>query len=498
MTFDDNDPRAIYVRGILNEQVFVIPAPPGKVVLLLGHNGAGKSRALEATRALTSGRGEVSVFDGVDRGEVCGFDTVLRVGRRTTRTGRKLDELAVTSIEGRFDVSTLVNPGIDKPEAAEAARIKALVQLAGGPGADAALFYQLAGGQEQFTHYVSPASLETDDLVTMAMRIKRDFEKHARAATDEAEKEIAAAAAARQLTEGIDMTVPDDGDALQADLELAIREDQRLKSEAGLANQALLMAQTARRNLAGAEANYQGPTLEQAIAQKDSAQTELQKANATVAQLEQQLRDARDVAQQATTRHQSAANQLQIVQSHFDTLANWRATVQQAEHVQPVAPELLEAAASDVLTARTALEQGAVVRRAKQHNTDAANHMAKAAEWRTISDSLRDAGKGTDDVLSDVVQKLGCPLRVSAGRLVTDTTRGETPFAELSDGERWKIALDIAIDAVGPNGVITIEQNAWQDLDPNNRQLIIDRVAQTDCTLFTAQCDDGDLRAEVL
>ena len=41
--------------------------------------------------------------------------------------------------------------------------------------------------------------------------------------------------------------------------------------------------------------------------------------------------------------------------------------------------------------------------------------------------------------------------------------RSATFYADLSSGERWRIALDIAIQAVGTGGLLVIPQEAWED-----------------------------------
>src|SRR3954463_12804904 len=73
--------------------------------VLKAKNGAGKTCALEAISALTSGRrGKVSHRDGAVRGEVDAFGAVLKVASKQSRGG----ELEVVSLEGRFHIGTLV------------------------------------------------------------------------------------------------------------------------------------------------------------------------------------------------------------------------------------------------------------------------------------------------------------------------------------------------------------------------------------------------------
>lgn len=467
----------------------------GKVNVIKGRNGSGKSYTLKTAQALIKGQGTgLQQRDGSIRGELEGFGAVLRLARSVRRTG----DVDVVSLEGRFNVADLVDPGIKAPDAADAQRIKALVQLAGGSGADPALFYGLIGGQKDFEHYVSPSATDTDDLVTMAARIKRDLEKHARMASDQAEREVAAAEAARALTVDVDLNGPDDAEKLQAELEFAITENQRLNSQAQAINRQLLTAHSARNQLADAQASYAGLTVGETARDETNARIASELAASEVARLEDLLHVARNEAQKATMQHEKAVAALQSVTEHEQTLSAWRAAIDDAANVEPVEPVLLEQAAADVTIARQALERGTLIRQAKAKLTAATEHMTQAAGFRRVSDWLRDAGKATDDVLSDLVGKLGCSLTVSGGRLMVEhPVRGVTYYGELSDGERWKVALDIAIDAVGPNGLLVIEQHAWQDLDPINRGVIIDHVAQSSVAVLTAECDAGELRAEV-
>jgi len=484
--------REVKLRDIGPIGNVTITLQPGMNVLK-GPNGAGKSRALEAVTRLTSGRGQVTPKDGATRGEAEGFGAVMRVGRKVTTTGA----LDVISLEGRFDIGHLIDPGLKDESAADAQRIKALVQLAGGSGADPALFYSLLGGQGEFDHYVSPSAVDTDDLVTMAARIKRDLEKHARLQTDEAEREVAAAEASRALAKDIDLTGPSDADALQSELEFAVAEHSRVTEQAKAITKQILEAQAAQRKLAEAEASFSGLSLEQAMDAEAVTRETSAAANDEVARLEKLLQAARIAAQTADMQHENAVNALQNAISHAETIKVWRTAINEAANAEPIAAELIEQAASDVTAARQAADRGAVIRHARERSNSADEHMQHAAECRRVSDWLRDAGKATDEVLSELVGKLGCPLRVSGGRLVTDTARGETFYSELSHGERTKLALDIAAAAVGPDGLIVARQEFWEGLDPLNRQTVHQAMREAGVYGLTAEADLGELRAEV-
>ena len=117
-----------------------------------------------------------------------------------------------------------------------------------------------------------------------------------------------------------------------------------------------------------------------------------------------------------------------------------------------------------------------------------------AKEYAEEAKDLREKAKQTDEVLSEIVGEIpSCPLRVIDGRLVTDTERGATFYSDLSAGERWRIALDIAIQAVGTGGLLVIPQEAWEGLDPANRAAIDAQAKGAQVVVLTAECsaDDG-------
>ena len=80
-----------------------------------------------AIHAAVTGKGKVPIRDGEKAALVEAFGVNLRIGARVTRGG----ESAAVGLEGKFDVSDIVDPGIANAESADAKRIKALVQLTG-------------------------------------------------------------------------------------------------------------------------------------------------------------------------------------------------------------------------------------------------------------------------------------------------------------------------------------------------------------------------------
>lgn len=101
---------------------------------------------------------------------------------------------------------------------------------------------------------------------------------------------------------------------------------------------------------------------------------------------------------------------------------------------------------------------------------------------------MRDAAQATDTVLSAAVERLNSPLRVRAGRLVLKTDRSDHElFEDLSLGERTRVVVDIAIEAVGMNGIIVVPQELWEGLDKPNRDALNEQVNGTGVVILTAQ-----------
>lgn len=469
-----------------------LPLPAGGVVVLRGRNGRGKSTALEAIDAAAGAKRSLSVRDRQLRGEVSAFGAKITIGRSTRRSG----EAEVHTLEGKFSVADLVDPGLIDHAAADARRLKALVQLSGAKP-DPTLFYDLLGGPERMAELVSPAALESDDLVAMAARIKRDLEAKARASEETAENFAARAKAAREAVSDVDLDAESDPAALQAALEAAVREDGRLRAGRSAYLAARESTAAAKRQLSHAEAQYAGPTLERASFNEEQLKSLVSEAEATVQEIAAQLRAAEEEFALARNDYAAAISARKQAEHHA---AVTKQLIDQIEASAPPNPSdaEIDAAAGAVTQARQAVEQGALIRRAREQIAAAEQAEAEQQTAERMGARLREAAKGTDDVLTALVGRLGSALRVEAGRLVLDTTRGETYFAELSHGERWRLALDVAIDAVGSGGELTIPQDAWEGLDPINRRAIADHLAATGVVAYTAEATaDEELTAMV-
>lgn len=489
---------AIEVENLAAVHRLSIPLPEGGgVVVLRGGHGVGKSNTLKAVDALASGRGseKLQVRDGAARGEISGCGVRLTVGKRTSRSG----ELEVSSIEGRLSVAELVDPGLVDDGKADAKRIKALVQLA-GVEADPKLFHELFGSPEEFEAVISADQLKTDDILLLADRIKRAIDAEARKVEGLANTERAHAAACAEAASGIDMDAVADADTLQSRLETAIRREQELQTKRREALAQNKRVDDARAALGEANKTQAGKALESWKKEEANWAAAVDEDVVNVDRLENELSYARQKLVASRKELSNARTQLASAERNAETIAAYERTLADVgEAVTPPAQEEIDDASIAVMSARKAVENGAVIRAARLKLVKKDDHIKAAIAHEKRAESLRGAAGNVDSVLSNQIAKLGCALKVEKGRLVTATDRGVSElYSELSEGERWRIALDIAIDAVGDRGLLTVPQVCWEGLNSRSRDAIAEHVRSRGATLITAEVtDDDNLSAEV-
>lgn len=478
-----------------------IPIPEGGgVVELAGPHGSGKTTAITAAQSILTRKNHgLTTTDSApvgSQGRVEWGQARLVLGKSSKTTG----EMEVEHLEGRLDLSMLVDPGMVSEDANDKRRIKALCTLS-GVVAERKLFFPIVGGREEFERLISATAASKDDLVEMAAAVKRDLELAARKEEDEALKADGRAATCLKTAEDVDATGEADGAKLQAALEEAISRKSALAQQAKDAENATRAALNAKADLAKADRAYDGLGLfeaEKAVADKRDW---LVKAGAEVVRLAAELAAAKEQMASADSACRLAEQVLQSATQHEANMAGWRKTIDGAVDVQSPEPVHLMEAERAVTAARAAVETGVSIRAAIKAKEEAIAHRETATKHREESIRLRDAAAGTDAILDDAIKSPAFFVR--DGRLVVKHERrakGECHYGELSDGERWIMAIDLALDRLDTDGVqrkdalLTLPQRAWEGLQPSARKDIHEHAKQHGVTILTARADDGELR----
>lgn len=453
-----------------------IPVPEaGGVVVLTGRNGSGKSHALEAVNAATTGKGKPPLKDMAKSGTVSVPGVTMTVGRSVRRQG----ELQVETLEGRLSIADLVDPGFVDPERADAKRIKALVGLSKADISEG----DLHGFPENLTK-----DLSLDDPVAAMAELRKRLNIGANEYEKLSTKDEAAATAIIESLSG-DLDSPIDPAAAQDRVTTALRAMDALQKQVQLAEAAKVRILAAMGRMAELptvdldKALQEAARLEDETAQKKALAMELKaKYEAALADYKISLAD-RNMAFADAEDAQAQAKLREELERQI-----------QEAHVEPPSADALADATSELEAAKTAQAKTAQQQVMAQQRERADALAISAQEYADEAKELREKAKQTDEVLSEIVAEIpACPLRVIDGRLVTNTKRGATFYADLSAGERWRIALDIAIQAVGTGGLLVIPQEAWEGLDPANRAAINAQAKAAQVVVLTAECSDDSI-----
>ena len=476
----------IIVSNIGPVERLKIPLAAG-VTVLRGVNGCGKSRTIEAVERLTGDKKiNPDVRDGARKGEIVGCGVHVLVSRDKSRNH---GELVVESLEGKFDFAKVVDGGgIKNPAAADAYRIKSLLPLK-NLTVDEALFYPVAGGTK--AHYDDLAVIASDDIVEHTGRVKRAIEEKARKCEAEADRLWGQHGTRIADKAEYGPEIERDAETLNAELERAIATKaamtdraeryhaQHVERDAAKAKLAALPPS----NLAKLQANFEAKIEERG------------KVRIEAGRLREKLAALEALEESLTAEHDSALELRDAEKQRCNDRATFEEILAAEIQLGPSYEE--DFAANDALkAARAAVELGIKARQADRLAAAAVNIKAQETDYRKRAIQLRDAAKATEEILSDMVAKLGVDLFVYEGRLAMNTDRGVELFADLSQGERSRVVMELCCKAIGAGGLIPVAQEFWEGQDPINKKVIADTARAGGVCVITAEATEGELRAE--
>lgn len=475
-----------------------IPIPDeGGVVVLSGANGSGKSHALNAVSSLLGGGdGELPVNRDAQSGSVEIEGARLTVKKRATRSGTPVAELGVSHIEDRYSLAKLVDPGFKSAESNDAARIKELIRLAGTTIAPEE-FGRLCPDESLAERVMEMVKIE--DPVASAGKVARFLQERAREAEGKAERKRADASAARRLADGVEdvgeeyeaKTRDEYGRAIAALASLRKQADAHAAAKEAKAN--------ADKRFEELRGSYTGPTPEAAHESLRHLQLQQQAAEQELADLREKERELALSIERRKSLIASAIQTAKSADEHAKTIAGFENAMTAMIPAAPSADEL-EKAQELVTALQIGLDQFAVNREKIKQASRAKELDAAAAVEESRGAELREAASATDNLLSKHVSSDS--LAVRAGELWYTAGDEPEPFQALSDGEKWRVVIEIGAKRVGPKGdgtgLLVIEQVAWEGLDPANREVVIETAKRCRVVILTAEADAGPLRAKQL
>lgn len=462
--------KEINVSNIGPIEKLTIPLPEdGGVVVLAGAQGCGKSTALRAIAATASGaKVDVRLRDGATRGGVEWAGAKLSVTRsRAARSG----ELEIETIEGRYDISALVDPQIRDPERADAMRIKQLIAMTGAK-ADRSVYEKMIGKDRYDSLAIDDS---TDDPIELFSRVVRALQAKARLLEKSAEE-----------TRVADVEFEQDADIPSVDVaRKCVREaENHFVALQGRSKE--MKAHQQRVDDANAQLKamcdeYQGPSVEdagRAVGQCDKV----------VADLTQKLERAKDDLR-------AAERWLSDAKQHFDSLDRFKSILKAASPGQ-VSDDELSAAEAEVEIANESLVAAVSHQQAREGSVRAKEANAKAAEMVSEAELLRKKAADAESVLATVLPS--SDMRVVDGRIVVSTDRSKNElYADLSHGERAILAIRTAAKHIPKGGVSTISQEMWAAISPENRSALSKEAKKLGVVILTAEVTDEPLAVVV-
>lgn len=455
---------------------FELPEGQGGVKVFKGTSGAGKTTALRALNGLMGDKDSLAGLtphDGEERGEVVGLGRNLKVGQRITSGG------AVTAPNlSKIDISTLVEPRVIDPAARTKVRVRCLVMLGGKPVTPADLL------GEQYARYASDIDLDeiskSDDPVAMADKIKRAIDTRALEREREAERLTGMAMAKRQEAGDID--------ELQA---VVAHEDAVVEHRKAL----VLRSTTERVRERYAEDKARNESLAALVAAEgdppDIAASEAERARLVEAasSLEQRLLAMKEAIRQKDV-------EIRLGKGIVDKINGWKSQIVELNEEDNVSDARLQELLDAENAALRALEmagQAESRRRALAESLELTNQAADVVEQAKADRMIGSL------VQQRVQQSLPeGPIQIQDGQLVVfqGKRKKAVPIDELSTGERWRVALEYGISAVGEGGVLVVPQEAWQACSPELKKQNAEQCRDARVWLITGEVDEGPLRVE--
>lgn len=480
-----------------------IPIPPdGGVVVLNGKSGEGKTTALTAVSALTDSNARKSLrsSDGFPSGTIEGLGVTVRLSRSNTIKG----ELECASLDSGIDPSILVDPGLKDPVAADSKRLAMLVRLS-GIVIDAGKWAQSAG---KWGDEIAVKDLVSDDPIQTADRIRRRLHDIALKNEKIATSKTAEASALFKSVADVPRDIPSVDylellqRAQQYSAELTAKRNLFLNSSTAIekAKTALESANQLDIDINEIHAEIAQQTLLHHSAEQHKQQrvNDIANLRAKIIKLEEEFSAFQTASEIAKAKLESANQRLGDAEFHAEEIQRLTKAVNASIPADATEAEF-EAAKLLNQNAVDGLQQQRVVERAMATRATAEALSEEASALTSDAETIRTLARSTDHVLEQALVDAGFDtVKVHDGRLCVKSNRGLEPVSELSTGERWRLALDLAAKGLPKGALLSVQQEGWQSLDYGLRTEVAAMAKERGLVIVTACVNEGELRAEVL
>lgn len=492
------DGNAIEIKNVGAVVALTIPVPEnGGLVVLAGPNGSGKSTTLNAVHQLATGE-KVGSLTPNDRspgtGTVEGLGVKLTIGAATRRAGSS----EVTSIEGRFALSDLINPGIADPVAADKRSIKAVLSLTGAK-ATVETFASLGDVARDIVVNSMRSAGSGDDPLTAAKAIKAALEEKARAVESEADVfkglVLADEQSIGQADEAADAA--NDTAAASAAFERAVRYESELAEKRRAFEAAAIQRTADKATLKELEASL--PDVAALQVERDGLQQFLAASNADIATIEAQLAERRRIDAGVRTKLDAISGELARAEQTASKFSEIRERLHGAQ-----LPEVTTIAMAEAADAKAAAAAGVVAaeqaRQRQAKRRERLGHLEQLNAAQLRAGGLRNAAQSVEPCLATLLDTEHTGLAVVDGRLVIETQRGQTYLGELSAGERCRVAVDLAIRVMrqrfaadGRHPWIVLDQERFEGLQPSVQAAMREQLEGSGVVVITAKAADEPL-----
>ncbi len=454
----ESDARSVRIESVraIGEPLHIRLPERGGFVVLQGDQGVGKSTVLRAVRgALGEKDTDLEPADGAERGRVEAFGRTGTVTASMTRWG---GELVVRALSGG-DPSKFIDPGIDNAEKADAARMREVALLLGVKIPNN-VWHTFLDGEP------APAALSSDP-VEAARQVRALLHDRARGCERRADEARGEARELRASLPAKSMERPPTEEEARRAMADAITNRTRMEERKAAADKARALPIPKWTGGAASPVKDVEAFLSEALQRVDELRTELAKAR------EYEAFTAGKRAQE---------------QARADAIAN-----------EP-SPEDLQQAEVDVEDAEKLHTLMVRERDAGAKRSKLAEAEQNITRFAARADALRDRASEADGVLAKAVsERLPHGLVWHEGRFwvkSADREKGIELLSDLSDGERIRLGLLLAANAVGEGGVFVIDQAVLGELSTTTIEELRKELEAKGVTCVSARATPGPLSVE--